>query len=242
MDLSERIKEYWNGRSDEFCNLRMSELNSPKRNLWLKEIKNNFNYIDNVKLKILDIGTGTGFFAVILASLGHDVVGIDLCENMISNAGKTAKSLGYNIDFKVMDAQKLDFENETFDIIISRNLTWTLPDVKKAYKEWHRVLKKNGRLINFDADYGDVSFSEEAKTLDINHAHSKIDNKILKECDDIKNQLYISGKLRPNWDIEVLDNIGFINCETDITVSNRIYHDEDEFCNPTKMFSICAIK
>lgn len=242
MELSKRIKEYWNERSDEFYSLRISELNSNKRSLWLKEIKNNFNNIDNEKLKILDIGTGTGFFAVILTSLGHEVTGIDLCENMISNAEYTAKSIGYNIDFKLMDAQKLEFEDESFDIIISRNLTWTLPDVKTAYKEWHRVLKKNGRLINFDADYGNVSFSEEAKTLDINHAHAKIDSKILKECDDIKSQLYVSRKLRPNWDIEVLNNIGFINCKSDTKVSNRIYHDEDEFCNPTKMFSICAIK
>lgn len=240
MELTNRIHKYWNGRSKDFCNLRLSELNSDKRELWKTEIKSNLSNIKN--LKVLDIGTGTGFFAIIMASLGGEVTGIDLSEKMIENAKSTSKSLGYDIDFKVMNAQALDFDDNSFDIIISRNLTWTLPDVQKAYKEWYRVLKKDGKLVNFDADYGHVSFSEEAKTLGINHAHSKIDNKILKECDDIKNQLYISRKIRPSWDIETLNNIGFVNCTSNDTVSNRIYYDEDEFCNPTKMFSICAVK
>lgn len=242
MELNKRIKEYWNVRSNEFCSLRKSELNSDKRKLWTDEIKMNLRDIEDRKFNILDIGTGTGFFAIILASLGHEVTGIDLCENMIGNACDTAKSLGYDIDFRVMDAQNLDFEDNTFDIIISRNLTWTLPDVEKAYKEWYRVLNKNGRLINFDADYGHISFLEEAKTLDINHAHAKIDNEVLKECDDIKAQLYVSEKIRPGWDMGIINNIGFVNCKSDNTVSNRIYHYEDEFCNPTRMFSIFAVK
>lgn len=242
MELNKRIKEYWNKRSDEFCELRKSELNSKKRDLWTDEIKSSLNEINDKKLKILDIGTGTGFFAIILTSLGHDVTGIDLSENMIINAKETSKSLGYNINFKVMDAQNLDFEDNSFDIIISRNLTWTLPNVEKAYREWYRVLKKDGKLLNFDADYGNVSFEKEAKTLGMNHAHAKIKENILKECDDIKNNLYVSNKIRPSWDIEILNNIGFINCKSNDTVSYRIYNDEDEFRNPTNMFSICATK
>lgn len=242
MELSKRIKEYWNKRSDEFCILRISELNSIKKDLWLNEIKRNVEGIDDKKFKILDIGTGTGFFAIILSSLGHEVVGIDLCENMIDNANKTATSLGYNIEFKVMDAQNLDFKDNFFDIVISRNLTWTLPDAKQAYKEWYRVLKKDGILVNFDADYGKVSFSEEAKNLDSKHAHNKIKNEVLKECDDIKDNLNISKKIRPKWDIDTLEKIGFFNCKSDTSISDRIYVDKDELCNPTKMFSISAKK
>ena len=36
-------------------------------------------------------------------------------------------------------------------MIVSRNLTWNLPHPEMAYKEWLRVLKKGGRLLNFDA-------------------------------------------------------------------------------------------
>ena len=44
--------------------------------------------------------------------------------------------------FEVMDAENPDFADETFDVIVSRNLTWTLPDAAGAYKEWIRVSEK----------------------------------------------------------------------------------------------------
>ncbi|RDY24160.1 class I SAM-dependent methyltransferase [Romboutsia maritimum] len=240
MDLINRIEKYWTERSDEFCNLRISEINSNKRNLWIEVISKNLP--QDKKLRILDVGTGTGFLAILMASLGHDVVGIDLTEAMINGANKTSHLLNYNIDFKVMDAQNLSFEDNYFDVVISRNLTWTLPDVKKAYKEWYRVLKHNGRLLNFDGDYGQVSFSNQVKTLDANHAHVGIKNSILKECDDIKNNLDISMQARPKWDTKILNQIGFSSCKIDNTISEKIYSTQDEFCNPTKMFGIYAIK
>lgn len=40
-----------------------------------------------------------------------------------------------------MDAENPEHDDDTFDFVISRNLTWTLPDAQKAYKEWMRVLK-----------------------------------------------------------------------------------------------------
>ena len=44
--------------------------------------------------------------------------------------------------FLVMDAEKLEFEDASFDMVISRNLTWTLPHAEEAYQEWKRVLIK----------------------------------------------------------------------------------------------------
>ena len=54
----------------------------------------------------------------------------------------------------VMDAEAPDFPDEEFDVIVSRNLTWTLPDAEHAYQEWFRVLKPGGVMINLDANYG----------------------------------------------------------------------------------------
>lgn len=242
MDLSKRIEKYWDKRSDEFCNLRLSELNSDKRKLWEHEIRLNIPDIEKSKLNILDIGTGSGFFAIILKSLGHDVIGIDLSKNMVNSAKNVSELLGYDIKFSVMNAQELKFEDNCFDVIVSRNLTWTLPAVEKAYEEWYRVLKKGGQLINFDADYGKVSFCDEAKYLDSNHAHNKVESDTLKECDEIKKKLYISKENRPIWDMKILQRIGFRNFKIDKSISNRIYSEKDEFCNPTDMFSIYAVK
>lgn len=240
MELIQRIESYWTKRSDSFCDLRMSELKSDKRKLWEDVISSKLPNKENIK--ILDVGTGTGFFSIILASLGHEVVGIDLSKSMIDNSNKIAKLLGYNIDFKVMNAQELDFEDEVFDAVISRNLTWTLPNAKKAYSEWYRVLKKDGVLLNFDADYGQVSFSKQVEELNENHAHAKISKELTKECDDIKLELEISKVSRPEWDIDILKYTGFSNFIIDKNISDKIYKVEDELYNPTKMFGIYAKK
>ena len=158
VNLVDRIENYWSKRSDDFFDLRIEELKSDKRQLWQDEIIANLP--DKEHLKILDVGCGPGFFSVILSSLGHDVIGIDLTESMIQKADEIADILDYDIDFRVMNAQELDFDDEEFDVVISRNLTWTLPDIEKAYKEWYRVLKKDGVLLNFDADYGKVSLKD----------------------------------------------------------------------------------
>ena len=71
MEIKERIKNYWNKRCEAFTNLRISELNSEQRDLWLNIISSK---LDNTKkLDILDIGTGSGFLAILMASLGHNV-------------------------------------------------------------------------------------------------------------------------------------------------------------------------
>ena len=48
-----------------------------------------------------------------------------------------------------MNAEELTFAPESFDVIVSRNLTWNLHDPKKAYQSWERVLKSGGLLLNF---------------------------------------------------------------------------------------------
>ena len=62
-----------------------------------------------------------------------------------------------------MDAQKLDFEDNTFDVVISRNLTWNLEHPDVAYREWVRVLKAGGRLLNFDANWYGYLYEEEQR-------------------------------------------------------------------------------
>ena len=98
----------------------------------------------------IDMGTGTGQFAVYLARLGFRVIGIDISEKMVRKARDNAHTYGLPIDFQTQDAEDLLFRDNTFDVIVSRNLLWTLPDPGKALKEWRRVLKPTGTLIVSD--------------------------------------------------------------------------------------------
>ena len=234
-----RIAQYWTRRSDSFLEQRRAELHSALAGRWMAELK---KYLPEKKnLRILDVGCGTGFFTILLAKEGHQVTGIDLTPDMITHAKELAEEEKADCRFMVMDAEAPDFPDEEFDVIVSRNLTWTLPDAEHAYQEWFRVLKPGGVMINLDANYGAADFADTAD-LPENHAHHQIQDELMQECEDIKRQLPISSFLRPAWDLETLSRIGVEEFSFDLGISKRIYTEKDEFYNPTPMFLIFAKK
>ena len=234
-----RIAQYWTRRSDSFLEQRRAELHSALAGRWMTELKKHLPEKKN--LRILDVGCGTGFFTILLAKEGHQVTGIDLTPDMITHAKKLAEEEKADCQFAVMDAENPDFPDEEFDVIVSRNLTWTLPDAEHAYQEWFRVLKPGGVMINLDANYGAADFADTAD-LPENHAHHQIQDELMQECEDIKRQLPISSFLRPAWDLETLSPTGVEEFSFDLGISKRIYTEKDEFYNPTPMFLIFAKK
>ena len=91
------------------------------------------------QLNVLDIGCGAGFFSIPMAKAGHNVTSIDYTENMVNSAIQNAMDAGVDIEVLQMDAQNLDFEDDTFDLIVTRNVTWVMEQPTKAYSEWIRV-------------------------------------------------------------------------------------------------------
>lgn len=238
-DRKERISNYWTKRSDSFLEQRRAELHSSMADKWMAEMKTFLP--DKKTLKILDVGCGAGFFSILLARLGHDVTGIDLTPDMIRHSKELAAEEKVSCSFMVMDAENLDFEDQTFDVIVSRNLTWTLPEAGKAYQEWVRVLKPGGVLMNMDANYGADNFSD-TSGLPENHAHFTVGDELMRECEEIKRQLPISSYIRPAWDLEILGKLKMEKFFIDLGISKRIYTKKDEFYNPTPMFMICGHK
>ena len=238
-DRKEQIVHYWEKRSESFLEQRRSELANPIAKRWMKEIEKQIPA--GRRLKILDVGCGAGFFSILLAKEGHEVFGIDLTPEMIENAIQLAEEENADCCFQVMDAENPMFADETFDVVISRNLTWTLPNAEHAYGEWMRVLKTGGVLLNFDANYGKEDVTD-TKGLPEAHAHFKVGNEMLEECERIKSQLPISRKNRPAYDVAVLCENTAGEIRIDTSLGKRIYLEKDEFYNPAPMFSICAVK
>jgi len=231
--IEHRIENYWNKRSTDFSRVRRQELNGANGEAWLELIENHLP--KSKTLKILDAGTGAGFFAILLAKRGHKVTGIDMSPKMIHESKINMLEFGCRVDFKQMNAQELNFDDESFDVILSRNLTWTLPDVMQAYREWHRVLKIGGILMNFDSDYGDKNFQNETTC-----AKAGVEDDMLTECTSIKNKLRISTHTRPDWDIEFLKSLNFkVNFDYDI--SSKVQKDKIDY-DPVPLFAIFAEK
>lgn len=235
MELSSRIEKYWDERSENFSKSRRIEFDGVDGLAWQKIFKKNLPKSEKA-LKILDVGTGAGFFAAILSKMGHKVVGVDMSSKMLAEAQKNLHELKLHAEFHKMNAQNLNFADEMFDVVVTRNLTWTLPDVKAAYREWHRVLKISGVLMNFDSDYGDKNFFDE-KTC----ARGEVCNKMLNECYQIKNSVEISRFRRPKWDKTFLESLNFsVRLEEDI--SQAVHHDKRCIYDSVPLFSIHATK
>ena len=150
-DLLSEIESYWTTRAEGYSEVNHKELNGMQKGAWLEVLKGQFPEKAKDEIKILDIGTGPGFFPVILAEAGYKVTAVDYTQEMLDTAKRNAGNLCERISFYKMDAQNLEFEDDVFDVVISRNLTWNLKDPKRAYEEWCRVLKPGGKLLNFDA-------------------------------------------------------------------------------------------
>ena len=238
-ERKERIVNYWEKRSDSFLVQKRQELHSAMAERWMREI--HVQLPEGKKLRILDVGCGAGFFSILLAKEGHQVTGIDLTPDMIKNARLLAEEEKVSCEFQVMDAENPEFQEETFDVVISRNLTWTLPHVQHAYQEWIRVLKKGGILLNFDANYGITDFSNVAD-LPENHAHNILGDDMMRECEEIKRQLPISSYSRPAWDLETLGALELKEFKLDLGISSRIYLEKDAFYNPTPLFMLRTTK
>ena len=63
-----------------------------------------------------------------------------------------------------------------------------------------------------------------------------------EECHKIYHMLTISSLTRPEWDAEVLVNLGFKNIELDINFSENVFAKHEEFRSPQKIFMIKATK
>jgi ubiquinone/menaquinone biosynthesis C-methylase UbiE len=104
-------------------------------------------------LDALDVGCGTGFLSLELAVRGHRVTGIDFAPAMLASARRKAAEHGFAIRFEEADAEQLPFAAQSFDIVVSRHLLWTLPHPEAAVDEWIRVLRRGGRLVVIDGQF-----------------------------------------------------------------------------------------
>lgn len=103
--------------------------------------------------RTLDVGCGTGVLTLLLAGLGHDVLGIDAAPEMVRRARGKAAGTDRSVAFGLGDATALGLTDDAFDLVVERHLLWTLPDPAAALAEWRRVVEPGGRLVLFEGQW-----------------------------------------------------------------------------------------
>lgn len=138
MNLKDRTKQHFNETAYEYNNSSNGKFVAPMYETLLNEIEK----IPDGKL--LDIGCGNGNLFNCIPDKKYELYGVDFAENMISEA---KLNCGEKASFLTADAERLPFDDNTFDIITCNASFHHYIHPDAVLKEMHRVLKTGGTLI-----------------------------------------------------------------------------------------------
>ena len=97
--------------------------------------------------KVLDVACGTGNSAIPAARRGADVIGVDIAANLVEQARRRAEAEGVKARFQEGDAEKLEFPDGSFDLVISVFGAMFAPRPDLVASELKRVTKSGGRIV-----------------------------------------------------------------------------------------------
>ena len=250
-ELTKENLQYWEKRAPSYTDVVRKNLGGGWDAVWSEMLISRFPDGEADALRVLDVGTGPGFYAIILAARGYRVTAVDFSAEMLAEARRNAGALAERIDFRQMDAHALDFPDGSFDVIVTRNLTWNLADPLRAYRDWLRVLRPGGTALIFDANwYGYLVDEEKQRAWDRDRenvrrtAYEDHDNYAgSRQMEEISRRLPMTRRDRPGWDLEALRALGCKRVTADTGICERVWSEEEKLnYGSTPGFLIHAIK
>lgn len=242
-----RMARYWDQDSQNYSTIVNDELKSFRYEIWENLLLSNMP--KNAR-DVLDIGCGPGFFSIILAKLGYRVTGIDCAKEMLEKAAKNSEYMKVRPDFFQMDCENMEFAKQSFDLIVSRNVTWTLQHPARVYQKCLELLRPRGKMLIFDANWHlqlfDHNLREKVEKREAECIARYGDNYSseipLTESLDIAS-LPLSSIQRPRWDIEQLKKLGFKTVYADTNLAESLWDEKEKLLyGESLLFGIFAEK
>jgi ubiquinone/menaquinone biosynthesis C-methylase UbiE len=105
--------------------------------------------LDRGYQRSLEIGAGTGYFSLNLLQAGvvDRATCTDISPGMLRTLSANAGRLGVDVRTARADAESLPFPDASFDLVLGHAVLHHLPDLTKAFAEFHRVLAPGGRIL-----------------------------------------------------------------------------------------------
>ncbi|MEZ4705702.1 MAG: methyltransferase domain-containing protein [Caldilineaceae bacterium] len=152
--IQEQINSYWNWRGASYDSQpgHGDRIDTAEHTAWVETLT---RLLPPPPATLLDVGAGTGFLSFIAAEIGHQVTGIDLAEGMLAVAREQAATVANPPNFQSGDAIAPDFPPQSFEVVMSRHVLWTLRDPEAAFRNWWQLLKPGGRIVAIDSFWFD---------------------------------------------------------------------------------------
>ena len=194
-DTQARITEYWAGRAEAYHREHLtSDRAKADRAAWTDIFK---RHMPEDAVRVLDMGTGDGYIAHIIAELGYAVVGVDACEPMLDEARDEAElrqEEGVNTPlFAEVDVTDLPPSFYDFDVAVSRYLLWTLREPMQTIRGWLKALKPGGLVIAADAIWFPNGIAKDTQVISDNGP----DSFVLTYSDDVLEELPLATAESP---------------------------------------------
>lgn len=95
---------------------------------------------------VLECACGTGMLTKVVAPKSKSIIATDFSSKMLKRAKKKCKKFN-NVEFMNANIMKLEFDDDSFDVVIAANVIHLLDDPINAINELDRVSKNNGKII-----------------------------------------------------------------------------------------------
>jgi SAM-dependent methyltransferase len=146
---AEQIQRFWNADAEHYDGSPSHYPQRPQEQAaWAAALR---RLLPEPPVKVLDMGAGTGFLALLLAAQGYQVTAADYAPAMLERLRAKAAVRGLAITLVETDAEHPPVDD--FGAVVERHLMWTLPDPAAALKAWHAVAP-TGRLVLVEGTWG----------------------------------------------------------------------------------------
>lgn len=152
--LKERVRAFWQANP---CGTKFSDAQVGSRLFFERVEEHRYRtewhipaaagFSETRGLRVLEIGCGLGTDGARFARAGAIYTGVDLTDAAIELARRRFELEDLPGEFRVADAENLDFADESFDVVYSHGVLHHTPDTHRAVREVHRVLRPGGRAV-----------------------------------------------------------------------------------------------